>query len=158
MLYIAYTILLVLTVAVQRTWPGWLLVRDQGPEVVAAAVVSIALSAGPVAGCFGGLVGALLLGGAEGAWLGGALVAYMGLGVAVGVMRGTLLAERMLVAVLVVLVAAPLVELVRMLFSAPPSPTPWLLRTAIAAPYSAIVAVPIYAGFRALTNLLVPEQ
>lgn len=158
MLYVAYSILLVIAVAIERTWPGWLLVQGQGPEVVVAAIVGIALSAGPVAGCFGGLVGALLLGGVEGAWLGGAFVAYMSLGVIVGLMRGSLLAERVLVACLIVVVATPLVELVRMLFAAPPSPTPWLVRVLVEAPYSALVAAPIYAGFRAITNLLAPEH
>lgn len=158
MVYIAYVLLLIVATAVERTWPGWMLVAGHGPHVVVAAVVSIALSGGPVAGCFAGLVGGLLLGGVEGAWLGGTFVAYMGLGVTVGWLRGALLAERLAVAVVAVLVAAPLVDVIRMLFAAPPSPEPWLLRTLTTAPYSALAAAPVYAIVRAVTDLLEAED
>jgi len=155
--YLAYVVLLVLATALERTWPGWLLIYGQGPHVVIATVAAIGLSCGPIAGCFGGLVGGLLLGSVEGAWLGGTFAAYMGLGVAVGMMRGTLLAERMLVAVLVVLAVTPLVELVRLLFVAPPNPGAWLVRTLLSAPYSALVAAPSFAAIRGLTALLGTE-
>ena len=61
MAYLAYLVLLVLLTAIERTWPGWLLIYDQGPQLVAAAIISAGLCAGPVAGCFAGLIGALLL-------------------------------------------------------------------------------------------------
>ena len=157
MAYVAYAILLVLLTAIERTWPGWLLVYDQGPALIVAAVVSIGLCAGPVAGCFGGLVGALLLASVEHAWLGGTFVAMMLLGTTVGLLRGALLAERAPMAALVTLAAVPLVAVIRLLFAAPPSPGPWLLQTAIAAPYSALLAIPVFAGFRVVTRLLEPE-
>lgn len=155
--YLAYAILLVLFTALERTWPGWLLVHAQGPHLVIASVVGIGLCAGPVAGCFGGLIGGLLLGSVEGAWLGGVFVGYMTLGLVVGLLRGALLAERAPVAALVTLVAVPVVELIRLLFAAPPSPGPWLLETALSAPYSALVAVPIFGIFRGVAGLLEPE-
>ncbi|MFO8080078.1 MAG: hypothetical protein R6V07_07205 [Armatimonadota bacterium] len=157
MSYLAYAVLLILLTAMERTWPGWLLISGQGPELVVAAVVAIALCAGPVAGCFGGLVGALLLGSVESAWLGGAFFAFMLVGTVVGVLRGSLLAERAPMAALVTLAAVPLVEIIRLLFAAPPDPGPWLLQTAIAAPYSALLAIPVFAGFQAVTRLLAPE-
>ncbi len=157
MVYLAYAILLTVLTAIERTWPGWLLIYDQGPALVVAAVVSIALCAGPVAGTFGGLLGALLLGSVDGAWLGGTFVAFMTLGAVVGLLRGALLAERAPMAALVTLIAVPVVQIIRLLFAAPPSPTPWLLKTAIAAPYSALLAVPVFAGFQVITRLLEPE-
>jgi len=157
-IYLAYPILLILATAVERTWPGWLLVRGQGPHLVLAAVISIGLSGGPVAGCFGGLVGGLLLASVQGAWLGGTFVAYMGLGVAVGLLRGQLLAERVLVASLVALIALPVVELIRLIFAAPPSPGPWLLHIFVGAPYTALATVPVFGAVRVVTTLLRPED
>jgi cell shape-determining protein MreD len=157
LVYFAYAILLVLITAIERTWPGWLLVYSQGPNLVIASVIAIGLCAGPVAGCFGGLIGGLLLGSVEGSWLGGVFVGYMTLGLAVGLMRGTLLAERAPVAALVTLAAVPLVEVIRLIFAAPPSPGPWLIETALSAPYSALLAMPIFAIFRLVADLLQPE-
>ncbi len=157
MAYLAYAILLVLMTALERTWPGWLLIHGRGPELVLVSVVSVALCAGPVAGTFAGLVGGLLLGSVEGAWLGGTFVAFMMLGGIVGFLRGALLAERVLVAALSTLAAVPLVAVVRLLFAAPPEPGPWMLQTLIAAPYSALLALPAFAAFKAVTTLLAPE-
>lgn len=158
MIYLVYPILLILATAVERTWPGWLLVHEQGPQVVLAAVVAMALCAGPVAGCFGGFIGAILLGSMEDAWLGGMFIAYMGVGVVIGVLRGQLLAERMLVASLAALVAVPIAELIRLLFAAPPSPGPWLMQVIIAGPYTALAAAPIFAIVRGITSILQAER
>lgn len=157
MVYFAYAILLVLLTALERTWPGWLLVYSQGPNLVIASVIAVGLCTGPVAGCFAGLIGGLLLGSTEGAWLGGVFVGYMLLGLTVGLLRGALLAERAPVAALVTLAAVPLVELIRLIFAAPPSPGPWVVETALSAPYSALVAMPIFAIFRLVTDLLQPQ-
>ncbi|MFW5866558.1 MAG: hypothetical protein ACOCX2_02005 [Armatimonadota bacterium] len=157
MIYLAYPILLLLLMAVERTWPGWLLIYGQGPDLIVAAVVGMGLCAGPVAGCYGGLIGALMMGSVEGSWLGGTFFALMLLGTVVGLLRGALLAERAPMAALVTLAAVPIVEVIRLLFAAPPDPGPWLLNTAVAAPYSALLAIPVFAGFRAITRLLAPE-
>jgi hypothetical protein len=157
LIYLAYPILLTLLTALERTWPGWLLIYGQGPHLVVAAVVGVGLCAGPVAGCYAGLIGALLLASVESAWLGGTFLALMLLGTVVGLLRGALLAERAPMAALVTLVAVPVVEGIRLLFAAPPDPGPWLLQTAIAAPYSALLAIPVFAGFQAITRLLAPE-
>jgi len=156
--YLAYPVLLALATALERTWPGWLLVHGQGPHVVLATVIAIALNGGPVAGCFAGLVGGLLLASAEGSWLGGMFVAYMGLGTVIGLMRGQLLAERVLVASVVALIASPVAALIGLLFAAPPSPGPWLLQTLAAAPYTALAAAPVFAAVEAVTRLLHPER
>ena len=113
MAYLAYAILLVALTAIERTWPGWLLIHDQGPALVVAAVVSAGLCAGPVVGCFGGLIGALLLGSVEGAWLGGTFFGFMVLFTVVGLLRGALLAERAPMAALVTLIAVPVVQIIR---------------------------------------------
>jgi hypothetical protein len=93
----------------------------------------------------------------ESAWLGGTFFAFMLVGTVVGVLRGALLAERAPMAALVTLAAVPIVEIIRLLFAAPPDPGPWLLQTAIAAPYSALLAIPVFAGLQAVTRLLAPE-
>ena len=157
MIYLAYPILLILLTAIERTWPGWLLISGQGPQLVVAAVVSSGLCAGPMAGCFVGLIGALLLASVQSAWLGGTFFGLMLLGTVVGLLRGALLAERAPMAALVTLAAVPIVEVIRLLFAAPPDPGPWLLQTAVAAPYSALLAIPVFAGFQAITRLLEPE-
>lgn len=158
MSYLAYVVLLALATALERTWPGWLLLQGQGPRVVLATVIAIALSGGPVAGCFAGLIGGLLLGSAESSWLGGLFIAYMGLGTVIGLMRGHLLAERVLVASVVALIASPVAALIGLLFAAPPSPGAWLLQTLAAAPYTALAAAPIFAAVELVTRLLRPEQ
>ena len=41
MSYLAYVVLLALATALERTWPGWLLLQGQGPRVVLATVIDI---------------------------------------------------------------------------------------------------------------------
>jgi hypothetical protein len=81
----------------------------------------------------------------------------MALGTVVGLLRGTLLAERAPMAALVTLAAVPIVEIIRLIFAAPPNPAPWVLQLLIAAPYSALLAMPVFSGFHWLTRLLAPE-
>ena len=109
MSYLAYVGMLALATALERTWPGCCRYRA-GPRVVLATVIAIALSGGPVAGCFAGLVGGLLPGSAEGSWLG--LLSHTWAWNDYGLMRGHLLAERVLVASVVALIASPVAALI----------------------------------------------
>lgn len=151
---VLYLVLLAACTALQHTWPGWLLLWGRGPDLVLAGAVCIALTGGPVLGCYAGLCSGLLAGSIESAFLGGYFVAYMSVGTAVGVVRGRLFADRVLVAALIVLCAAPAVDLIRLVFAPPPSPGSWLAQTLVGAPYSAVAAAPVYLIVRAIKDRL----
>ncbi len=152
--YVLYIVLLAACTALQHTWPGWLLVCGRAPDLVLAAVVCIALSGGPLLGCYAGLCGGLLLGSTEAAWLGGYFVGYMSAGTAVGLVRGRLFADRVVVAVVIVLCAVPVVDLIRLIFAPPASPGAWFVQTLVGGPYSAILAVPVYLMVKGITDRL----
>jgi len=161
MTWVAYPItvlLLVLATALQNTWPGWLLLLGRTPDVALVTVVAIAISGGPVLGCFAGLTGGLLVAATQAEALGAFLLTYMLVGTLVGLMRGTLLADRVLVPVLVVLLAAPLTEVMRMVIAPPAEPAPWVLGALVAAIYSAVLAAPVYILVRLLTDRLFGEH
>jgi hypothetical protein len=147
---VLYLVLLAACAALQHTWPGWLLLWGRAPDLALAGTVCIALTGGPMLGCYAGLCSGLLAGSTESALLGGYFVAYMGVGTAVGLVRGRLFADRVLVAAVIVLCAVPVVELIRLVFAPPPSPGPWLVQTLVGAPYSAVAAAPIYLVVRAM--------
>jgi len=160
MTWVAYPITVLFTIlatATQNTWPGWLLVLGRAPDVVLGAVVAVAIGGGPVLGCFAGLCAGLLVGSTQSAALGAFLLTYMLAGTLVGFMRGTLLADRVLVPMLVVLVAAPIGDLLRLLIAPPDQLSPWLLAMLTAALYSALVAAPVYLLVRLLTDRLYQE-
>jgi len=84
-------------------------------------------------------------------------MAYMSAGTAVGLVRGRVFAERVLVAVLVVLCAAPAADLIRLVFAPPPSLGSWLTQVLIGAPYSAAAAAPMYLVVRAVMSRLLGD-
>ncbi|HUS80487.1 MAG TPA: hypothetical protein VM283_04405 [Armatimonadota bacterium] len=161
MSWLAYplsALLIVVATALENTWPGWLLLLGRRPDVALATVVAVALGGGPVLGCFAGLVAALLAGSTQSLMFGSLFLAYMGVGTLVGLLRGTLIADRVVVAMLVLAVAGPLKDITLMLFAPPQSPSPWLLGMLVAAPYSAAVAAPVYALTRLLLDRVSLER
>lgn len=160
MSWIAYPItafIVIAATALQNTWPGWLLLLGRGPNLALAAVVAVAVTGGPVLGCFAGLMAGLLVAATQSAPLGTHLFIAMVAGTLVGFLRGTLLADRMLVPMIVMLIAAPLADMLRMLIAPPAQVSPWLLGTLIAAPYSALAAAPVYLFVRLLTDRVYRE-
>ena len=152
--YVVYLLLIAACTAVAHTWPVWLLAWGRAPDLALAAVICVALTGGPVLGCYAGFCAALLTGSAEAAFLGGYFAAYMSVGTAVGLVRGRLFADRVTVAVAIVLCLAPVVDLIRLIFCPPASPGSWLLQTIAGAPYSAMAAAPMYVVVRGIAERL----
>lgn len=153
-IYVVYLLLIAVCTALQHTWPAWLLLWGRPPDLALAAVVCAALTGGPVLGCYTGFCSGLLVGSTESALLGGYFIAYVGTGTALGWVRGSLFADRVTVAVVVVLCTAPMVDLIRLIFAPPVDPGLWLVQTIAGAPYSALAAVPMYLIVRGITDRL----
>ncbi|MCD6359528.1 MAG: hypothetical protein J7M38_01605 [Armatimonadetes bacterium] len=159
--WVAYPItalLLIVATALQNTWPGWLLLLGRGPDVALTAVVAVAISGGPVLGCFAGLMAGLFVPASQSLSLGAFLLTYMLAGTVVGLMRGMLLADRLLVPMLIVLVTAPLAEAIRMIIAPPLAPAPWMLGALVTGIYSAVAAAPVHALVRLITEHCCSDQ
>ena len=75
--------------------------------------------------------------------LGGLFVAYMGCGLAAGLLGQQLFPDRLPVLMGLVLLAAVAARVVELLFVPPPSPWPYLLFTLIESAYAALLAAPL---------------
>ena len=157
-IYVVYLLLIAACTALQHTWPAWLLLWGRPPDLALGVVVCAALTGGPVLGCYTGFCSGLLVGSTESALLGGYFIAYMGTGTALGWVRGSVFADRVMVAVVVVLCTAPVVDVIRLIFAPPASPGPWLIQTIVGAPYSALAAAPIYLLVRSIVDRLSETQ
>jgi len=158
LIYVVYLVLIALCTALQHAWPGWLLLWGRAPDLPLAVVVCAGLTGGPALGCYAGLCGGLLAGSAESSLLGAYFISYMGVGTLVGSVQGRVFADRVLVAALVVLCAAPAVDIIRLIIAPPATPGSWLLQTVIGAPYSALVTAPIYLLVRAIAEPLLDRR
>ncbi len=161
MSWIAYPVsglMVALAVAAQNTWAGWLLLMGRAPDLPLATVVAVGLSGGPVVGCFAGLVAGLLVASSQSAMFGSFLFTYMAVGILVGLMRGSVFADRVLAAMIIVAVAVPVTDLVRMILAPPEVAHPWLLASILAGPYTGVVAAPIYTVTRAIIGIVSPER
>jgi len=140
-------LLLLVSTALQSAWPPWLCIGGQPPNLLLAAVVCVGLVRGALDGGLAGLVAAVLLGGSTHTPLGGLFAGYMVVGTVAGLLRGSVFAERMLVAVLISFVGVLVFETLRMIF-VPPNELSVALRamfwsalfTALAAPLMFAVA------------------
>lgn len=138
--YLISLLLLWVSVALQGAWPVWLRIGEQGPQLVVAVIVCIGLVRGAVQGCLAGLVGAVLVAGAGHIPLGGLFAGYMLVGALAGFLRGSLFAERAMVAVLMAAVGVILSEFVRLIFQPPPEFFVWLRATLHASLFTAVFA------------------
>ena len=127
--YIIGFVLLLGCASLEDAWPFWLRIGGGPPFLVVAAVACIGLVRGAVDGCLAGLVGALLLGGATHTPLGGLFLGFMAVGTLAGLLRGTLFAERLPVAVLIAALGVTVASIVRMIFVPPPEFLPWTKAT-----------------------------
>lgn len=142
--YLTGFALLWVSVALQGAWPFWLRVGGQPPNLVVAAVACLGLVRGPTEGCLAGLVAAVLVAGAAHAPIGGLLVAFMAVGALAGLLRGSLFAERVPVAMLVAVIAVVIASFLQMVFVPPPGFVVWLSGTVVSALYTVLVVPPIY--------------
>ncbi len=139
--YILSFVLLVFSAALQGAWPPWLRLCGQPPDLVLATVVCIGLSRGATEGCLAGLIAATLWAGVSHTPIGGLCVGFMVVGACAGFLRGTLLADRVEVALAVSAIAVVVSGFLRMIFVPPAVFLVWFqglmsaaLLTAIAAP------------------------
>jgi len=158
LVYPISVLLVVIATALQNTWPGWLLLLGRGPDLVLATVVAVGLAGGPVLGCLAGLVAGMTMAASQSAMFGAFFFTYMTVGILVGLMRGTIFADRVLAAMLIVAVAGPLADMLRMVIAPPAAPQPWLLSTILAAPYSGLGTAPVYAVARAIVGAVSRER
>jgi cell shape-determining protein MreD len=143
-------LMLLLMAAWQSTWPLWLKLQGQGPEITLAAVVCIGLVAGGPAGLVAGFIGAWLWASVSSAPMGNLFVSYMSLGLLAGSLRGRMYSDRITVAMIIVAVSVVMASVIRLVLAPPPSPQSWLVVVTIRSLYSAVMAIPIYLMVRAV--------
>ena len=149
----AITLLLLLVcVAAQSTWPAWLRLRGQVPELTLAAVLSIGLTTGGTSGLTAGFLGAFLWASVTGLPVGNLFFSYMGLGFLAGAMRGRMFSDRVLLALILVAGGVIVAAVVNLLVAPPPSPQSWVIVVLDRALYSALVTIPIYSLSRLLSR------
>lgn len=138
-------ILLLVSTALQSAWPPWLCIGGQPPNLLLAAVVCIGLVRGAFDGGLAGLGAALLLGGSSHAPLGGLFAGYMAVGTIAGLLRGSIFAERVLVAMLISFVGVLVFETLRMIF-VPPYELAVTLRAMFSSALFTALAAPVMFG------------
>jgi len=122
-------VLLVVLGALQSSWPTWLRVSSQPPDLVLATVIMLGLHAGCMAGVFAGFSGALIWGSLAHVPLGHLFIAYMSLGYFAGALRGRMFSERLPVAMILAALGIIGAALVEFVFVPPPSPQIWAKTT-----------------------------
>ena len=144
--------LLLICVAAQSTWPTWLRLHGQVPDLTLAAVISLGLTTGSLSGLTAGFVGGFLWGSVAGLPLGNLFVSHMGLGFLAGAMRGRMFSDRLLLAVIVVAAGVMVAAVVNLVLAPPPSPQQWVSAVLARAVFSGLLTVPIYALTRFLSR------
>ncbi len=144
MAYLAITVLLCLSTALQGSWPFWLQVGGQPPNLLVAAVACIGLVRGAVDGCLAGLIAGVLLAGAGHLPLGGLLLGLMVVGAGAGFLRGSLFAERVSVAILIAAAGVVISEFLRMICTPPPEFLVWVRSTLASAVFTALAAPAVF--------------
>jgi cell shape-determining protein MreD len=139
-------------VAAQSTWPTWLRLRGQVPDLALAAVLSIGLTTGGLSGLTAGFLGAFFWASVAGLPMGNLFVSYMGLGFLAGAMRGRMFSDRILLAAILVAAGVIVAAVVSLLLAPPPSPQSWIAVVFNRALYSALLTVPIYSLMRLLAR------
>jgi cell shape-determining protein MreD len=148
--FVVTVLLMIVCAAAQSTWPGWLRVQSQAPNLTLAVAICLGLSTGGGSGLTAGFLGAFLWGAVSSSTLGHLFLSHMSLGFFAGSLRGRVFADRVLIAVLLVGVGALLAAVVELVVAPPAGPQPWLTQTLLRALYSAAMAVPIYLLVRSL--------
>lgn len=138
-------LVLLICVAAQSTWPTWLRLRGQPPDLALAAVLSIGLTTGAGSGAMAGFLGAYLWASVAGVGMGSVFVSHMGLGFLAGAMRGRMFSDRLSLAVILVAAGVIVAAVVNLLLAPPASPQSWVSVVLARAVYSAIATIPIYS-------------
>lgn len=142
----------VIFVAWQYTWPAWLRIGGQAPDLAVALVISAGLTRGVVEGCWTGLGAGLLVGSLGALPLGGLFVSHIGLGALTGLLRGRIFSDRIIVAMLVTFMGVFVANFIELIFYPPPALVAWLTGTVVQALLSAVAAAPLFAVVRAVVR------
>jgi cell shape-determining protein MreD len=152
-------LLLLLLAAAQSTWPTWLRLSGQAPELVLAAVISLGLACGGATGLTAGFIGAFLWASLADMPMGNLFISYMGLGFVAGTMRGRMFSDRVSLAAILVAASVIVAALIKLILAPPPSPESWLAVVFARAVFSALATIPIYPLVRLLSQYYpLPEE
>jgi hypothetical protein len=157
-LYLAATITVMLTVALQHAWPPWLQVAGTTPHLGIIVVIGFGLMRGPHVGVVLGFVAAFLSASTGDAPMGNLFISHMLAGFGAGVLRGGFFSTRISVAVLVAVAASLVATIVALLLVPPARPRPWLYPMVVRAAYTGLWAIPLFALIRWLTRRLTGED
>lgn len=144
------TLLMIICAAAQTTWPSWLRLYGQVPDLTLGAVICVGLCTGANSGLQAGFLGAFFWGAVSSSPWGNLFLSHMGLGLVAGSLRGRVFADRISIAVLLVALGEVLASIVQLLLAPPPSPQAWFGHMLMRALYSGLLAVPLYLLVRAL--------
>lgn len=145
-------LLLLLAAAAQSTWPQWLRLYGQVPDLTLAAVLSIGLTTGAPSGLTAGFLGAYLWASIAGLPIGNLFVSHMGLGFLAGAMRGRMFSDRLLLAMIVVAAAVVVAAVVNLVLAPPPTLGNWISAVFTRALFSGLLAMPVYGLMRWLSR------
>ena len=150
--YVYHTIGMIACVALQSAWPMWLGLSGCFPDLVLALTLVTGLARGPQEGFTVGFLGAFLLGSSQGLPFAPLFIKLMAVGFAAGLLRGRLVSDRALVAMLLTFAATIAVRLVTLILAPPLGPGMWLKETIIQAPYTALLAAPMFSAVNILNR------
>ena len=141
-----------LCVALQTAWPPWLTLGGQRPELVLVLTLAAGLARGPQEGLVAGFIGALFLGSAQSLPLAPLFVELMAAGFVSGLLRGRLVSDRSIVAILLTFVTVTVIAVVTLVLAPPEVPGMWLKATLLVGAYSAALAAPVFAAVNVLNS------
>ena len=148
--HIFNAVVLIVCAGLQLAWPEWLRIHEQAPDLTLAAILSIGLTTGLAEGLTAGFIGAYLWGAASDSPLGNLFLTHMSLGLLAGSLRGRVFADRISVAVGLVIAGVAVASLVRLVLWPPPSPQRWITLVLSQSLYSGLLTPPVYLLARAL--------
>lgn len=148
--YLYHAIGMFLCAALQTAWPTWLMLGGQRPDLVLVLTLAAGLARGPQEGLVAGFLGALFLGSAQTLPLAPLFAELMVVGFVSGLLRGRLVSDRSIVAILLTFVAATVIAVITLILAPPAAPGMWLKATLWLAIYSAALAAPLFAAVNVL--------
>jgi len=149
---LAHVVALIAGAALERAWPQSLRIGNVGPDIVLVLVACAGITRGRVAGYAAGLFGGFLLGAAGEGRFAALLISLMVVGFLTGQVRGTVFADHILVAPVVVVLATLVASLIQMVLSPPSSFLPWLGEVGRLMLYNAVISPVAYVYARALAR------